>query len=471
MKLRGKRAPVPGQSGEEDQGEASSEDEQAPSPRRGTGKLRKPRTPGGQRITPAESKRLNEILLSKFIKPVTYEDTILSPAQVAEVIAACIIGVSEKRVAVFNRDRVAAQWKLILTVTWDLDLKKIKADFTLDKAKEAAVGLGGSQAQALRELEGKIEEDKEKLVEARGELSALLVAAAAEIHVEHDVVINAHSASASFDSLLACYKILCTLNSGHDQDLFELKESCEKTLMTLASKLPEFATCQAYTESAGLSTTAEFRAQHIGELGGAGGATTRRPGTKKGREGAELDVGKLSLSQLTKTLASACTSAFGHLSGFISRLGNINILSEGEHPTPRKKAAMAAPPSDEELQVAEEARRSALETAIASTRALRDMQAKRNTLSPDNESVRHLSIIVPPHNQKRSHAVDVYLTQQGGDPITPLMEELLVHTLAPESTRSRIEQRLHEKAKVAGRYSLGGLVPRKDVAAADEDDT
>jgi hypothetical protein len=36
------------------------------------------------------------------------------------------------------------------------------------------------------------------------------------------------------------------------------------------------------------------------------------------------------------------------------------------------------------------------------------------------------------------------LAQDGGDPITPLLEELLVHSLAPEPTRSHLEKSLHE---------------------------
>ena len=50
----------------------------------------KDRAPGGLRIAPAESRKLNEVLLRMFIKPVVYEDTILSTEQVAEVIAECI---------------------------------------------------------------------------------------------------------------------------------------------------------------------------------------------------------------------------------------------------------------------------------------------------------------------------------------------------------------------------------------------
>jgi hypothetical protein len=403
-----------------------------------------------------------------FDKPVLYEETILSPAQVAEVITACTVGTSEARVAVFDRKRVLAQWKLILTATWGFDLKQIKANQVLDKAHEAAVGLGGEQARVIREFEGKIEEDKEKLVAVRAELSTLLVTAAAEIDVELDVVVNMQTASASFVSLLLGFKTVCALTSGHDQELFELKESCEKLLMTLASKMTEIPSCKAYKESAGLSTAAEFRAKHIGELQGAGGETTGRPGTKKCRAGVELDSAKLSLVQLTKTISTVCKSAFDGVSAFVYRLGSINVLSEEASPTPRKKAALAAPPSDELFNEAVEARRVALLAAIDTTRALREMQAKRNPQSPDHESVRHFSIIVPPHNQKRGHAADLYLAQEGGDPITPLLEELLVHSLAPESTRSHLEKRLHEKAKVAGRYSLGGLPPM-DVAAADEE--
>jgi hypothetical protein len=240
MKLREGKTPIPQVGGEEHLGESSSEDEQAPPSRGGKGKPRKARAPGSLRITSAEKKKLQATLLRMFVKPVLYEETTLSPDQVAEVITACTVGTSEARAAVFDRKRVLAQWKLILTVTWGFDLKQIKANQVLDKAQEAAVGLGGEQAKVIRELEGKIEEDKEKLVAARAELSTLLVTAAAEIDAELDVVVNTQTASASFESLLLGFKTVCALTSGHDQELFELKEGCEKLLMTLASKMTEF---------------------------------------------------------------------------------------------------------------------------------------------------------------------------------------------------------------------------------------
>ena len=470
MKLRAGKTPVPPLDGEEHLGGDSSEDEHAPSPRQGAGTKRRPRAPGSLRITSAETKKIQTTLLAKFVKPLVYEDTILSSEQIAQVIAACIVGIHETRIPVFDKKRVLAQWKLILSVTWNFDLKTIKANQRLDKAKEAAVGLDDEHAKAIRERQGRVDADKEQLTVARVELSNLLVKAGAEIDVEHDVVLNTQTASSSFDSLLLGFKTLCALTSGHDQELFDLKESCEKTLTTLASKMLEIPSCKAYTESAGLSTTEKFNSQHAGELQGAGGGTTGRPGTKTGRTGAELDPGKLSLDQLTKTLSTVCKSAFAGVSSFVSRLSSINVLSEEKNPTPRKKAALVAPPSEEEFNEAVEARRVALLALIDATRALRVMQAKRNPQAPDDESVSHLSIIVPPHNHKRGHAVDLYLAQEGGDPITPLLEELLVHALAPESTRSHLEKSLHEKAKLAGRYNLGGLPPMAmDVAAGDEE--
>jgi hypothetical protein len=157
------------------------------------------------RITPAAKKNHQATLLLMFVKPILYEDTILSPEQVVEVIAACTADTSEARAAVFDRKRVLAQWKLILTAKWGFDLKKIKINQVLDKAHEAAVGLDGEQAQAIRELQGRVEADKEKLVAARAELSTLLVKAAAEIDVEQDIVIEAQTARASFESLLGCF--------------------------------------------------------------------------------------------------------------------------------------------------------------------------------------------------------------------------------------------------------------------------
>lgn len=454
MKLRAGKTPVPQLDGEEHLGEDSSEDEHAPSPRQGAGTKRKPRAPGGLRITSAENKKIQTTLFDKFVQPQVYEDTILSSEQIDQVIDACIVGIPETRIPVFDKKRVLAQWKLILSVTWNFDLKTIKTNQRLDKAQEAAVGLDDEQAKVIREVQGRVDADKEQLVVARGALSALLVTAAAEIDVEHDVVFNTQTASNSFDSLLVCFKAVCTLTSGHDQELFELKESCEKTLMTLASMLPEIPSCKAYTESAGVATAEKFKSQRVGELQGAGGETTGRPGTKTGRAGVELDPGKLSLDQLTKTLSTVCKSAFAGVSSFVSRLSSINVLSEEKDPTPRKKAALNAPPSEEELNDALEARRVALLALIGATRAVRVMQAKRNPQAPNDESVSHFSIIVPPHNHKRGHAVDLYLAQEGGDPITPLLEELLVQSLAPESMRSHLEKRLHEKAKLEGRYNL-----------------
>ena len=147
MKLRAGKTPVPQLDGEEHLGEDSSEDEHAPSPRQGAGTKRKPRAPGGLRITSAENKKIQTTLLAKFVQPVVYEDTILSSEQIAQVIAACIAGIPETRIPVFDKKRVLAQWKLILSVTWNFDLKTHQR---LDKAQEAAVGLDDEQAKAIR---------------------------------------------------------------------------------------------------------------------------------------------------------------------------------------------------------------------------------------------------------------------------------------------------------------------------------
>ena len=109
MNLRGEKAPVPQLGGGDHLGESSSEDEQAPSPRRGKGKSRKARATGGLRIKLAEKKMLKDTLLRMFAKPRLYEETILSPEQVADVIAECTFGTSEDRAAVFDRKRVLAQ--------------------------------------------------------------------------------------------------------------------------------------------------------------------------------------------------------------------------------------------------------------------------------------------------------------------------------------------------------------------------
>ena len=118
MNLRGGKAPVPQLGGDDHLGESSSEDEQVHSPRRGKGKARKARATGGLRIKSAEKKMLKDTLLRMFAKPGLYEETILSPEQVADVIAACTFGTSEDRAAVFDRKRVLAQWNLILTLTF-----------------------------------------------------------------------------------------------------------------------------------------------------------------------------------------------------------------------------------------------------------------------------------------------------------------------------------------------------------------
>ena len=106
----------------------------------------------------------------------------------------------------------------------------------------------------------------------------------------------------------------------------------------------------------------------------------------------------------------------------------------------------------------------AKQTLIAKTRALRNIQALHSPIEPADETVAHLTIIVPPFDHSRSKAAAIY---EAGDALSPLMEEILVHTLAPESSRKHLEDSLTRKAKLEGRYNVGGVV---DMVEGDGDE-
>ena len=425
---------------------------------------RKQRTavrPKATTINQKEKKILQDVLRSTFLDPQFAEETYLTDLDVASVVDACHTEATASnlldtvRLEIFDEARIKRAFNAFMVSEWDLDLPAIRKNHKATRQVEANLGINPAELVAQRELLGSREQDKAEAEATIASLTIQVTECQAEINPEDDIIENTFRACTRFEKLLLTFTALNSLHTVPSATLIELKSQVEVVLYKMASKMPEKDACATYTREKGLATHDQFEAQHEPAIAAGGGAGTPRPGGNGvGRR--KTDVNKLSLSSLLNSLRNVAHSTLKAVHNFTQRLDVVHRKSEESTPTQRAKKARRAVPTPEQVLAAEVAVREAKTVLINRIDELRDLQALAVPIVSADETVASLCIIVPPSDEGRSQSNMLY---SSGEALSPLLEAIIIHSIAPQSSRKKIVDKLLANTAFKERYRLAPEAP------------